>query len=179
MRFIQKTFTPAAMAFLLVAPCGAFHGGAFPANAQAQRVKASRELAVTVVISPDDEWLQKWDTAQAPHITRLHEMAVEQKLTVGILLSGLRAVKGQIHYRVAVQVLDPKGKAVLDRPDFSAASAKAPAASAFLLVDPTFDFTADNSDPKGVYRFCAVVTDLNQPKNARFTATGEWKVLLK
>lgn len=171
---IQQTFTFAAIACLLVAP-----RAAFCPIAHAQTVKASRELAAMVVVSPDDEWVQKWNTPQAPRITRLHEVEVDQKVTVGILLSGLRAVKGQIRYRVAAQILDPKGKAIFDRPDFSAASGKAPSGNAFVLVNPTFDFTADNSDPKGVYRFRAVVTDLNRPKNARPSAIGEWKIQLK
>lgn len=174
MQWIQKTFTLTAMACLVAAP-----RAAFCPDAQAQGIKASRELAAMVIVSPDDEWVQKWNTPQAPRIQRLREVKVDQKVTVAVLLSGLRAVKGQIRYRVAAQILDPTGKAIFDRPDFSSGSSKAPAGNAFVLVNPTFDFAAENSDPRGVYRFRAVVTDLNRPKNTKFKATGESKVELK
>ncbi len=177
MQFNQRTFALAAATAFLFAPPHATLW--LQAQAQSKPVKASRELAATVIVSPDDAWVQAWNTPQAPHITRLHEVEVDQKVTVGVLLSGLRAVRGQIRYRVATQILDPKGKAIFDRPDFSTGNGLAPAGSVFLLVNPTFDFTADNGDPKGAYRFRAIVTDLNRPKNAHPRAMGEWKVLLK
>lgn len=149
-----------------------------PAQAQ-KRVAAPRALAVTVIVSPDDAFVQNWNSPQAPQITRLRSVVVDQKVTVAVLLSGLRAVKGQIRYRVAAQILDPNGKVIFDAPNFAAATQKAPAANAFLLVNPSFDFSAEDSDPRGIYRFRAVVTDLNAAKNSLKTAAGEWKVELK
>ncbi len=145
-----------------------------PAQSQ-KRLDAPRALAATVIVSPDDAWVRNWNTRAAPQITRLRAVVVDQKVTVGFLLSGLRAQKGQIRYRVAAQILDPNGKLIFDAPNFAAATQKAPASNAFLLVNPTFDFSAEDSDPRGVYRFRAVVTDLNSQK----TATGEWKIELK
>lgn len=149
-----------------------------PAQAQ-ERLDAPRVLAATVIVSPDDAWVQNWNTKAAPQITRLRTVVVDQKVTVGFLLSGLRVVKGQIRYRVAAQILDPSGKAIFDVPNFATATQKAPAANTFLLVNPSFDFSAEDSDPRGVYRFRAVVTDLNAAKTSLKTATGEWKVELK
>ena len=175
MQRIQTTFTFTAMACLLAAP-----RAGFICCAHAQPVKASRELAATVIVSPDGDWVEKWNTPQAPRITRLRTVEVDQKVTVGILVSGLRPVKGRVRYSVAVQIIDPKGKVIFDPPDFaSRASGKAPSGNAFLLVNPTFDFSAEKSDPRGVYRFRAVVTDLNRAKNTKFKASGEWKVELK
>jgi len=151
-----------------------------PPVARSQSVlKAARDLTVTVIVSPDDNWVKQWNTPQAPHVTRVHKIQVDQKVTVGVVLSGLRAVKGHVRYRVAAQILDPKGKKIFDRPDFANCTLPAPPQNTFSLVNPTFDFSAENSDPRGVYRFRAVVTDLNRPKGSHANASGEWKVELQ
>lgn len=170
-----RTFTWAAMACLLATPCASF-----TLCAHAQPVKAPRELAATVIVSPDDEWVQKWNTPQAPRIRRVREIEVDQRVTVGVLVSGLRPVKGRVRYSVRVQILDPTGKVIFNPVDFAEpTSGKAPQGNAFLLVNPTFDFSAEKSDPRGVYRFRAVVTDLNLAKSTKSSASGEWKVELK
>lgn len=166
---VSKTaFVAAGISILAVLPCLA-----------QKRLAPPRVLAATVIVSPDDAFVREWDTPKPPQITRLRAMDVDQKVTVGVLLSGLRAVKGQIRYRVAVQVLDPGGKKVFDAPDFATGAGKAPAGNSFLLVDPTFDFSPEVSDPRGIYRFRAIVTDLSAEPKTPKTAVGEWKVELK
>ncbi len=141
---------------------------------------APLKLAATVVVSTDDEWVKQWNTPAAPQITRASHIENDQKVTVAVLVSGLRAVKGQIRYRVAMQILDPKGKAIFNRPDFALISQKAPPkAGTFLLVDPTFDFSAEASDPRGFFRFRATLTDLNAAPKTPKVVTGEAKVELK
>lgn len=133
-------------------------------------------LSILVFASADDAFVNNWVSTpyeQPQNILRIKTAKRGQWVYVGFVVSGVQPDKNQeINYEVDVAIVDPNGHKIYSKEAYAKSIGQKSERNGVILVNPTFRFEADATDPTGKYTFQATVRDLNAKKSS----SGEWAV---
>jgi hypothetical protein len=140
---------------------------------------APGDLAISVFVAESPAFIKEWLTTPSSHgptIRRLRELRFNQQAHAGFIVTGYTQQENRgVNFAVDVEVIDPKGRIILQQKDWALHKRNVPAERSFILADPLLDLVIEPTDPSGKYQMNGTVRDLVAGKSAR----GMWEIEVK
>lgn len=146
---------------------------AFDVRAQLVTANTDGKLEAAIVLSDDPNFIKEWfrESNGAPHMQRLENVHVGQKLTAAFLVSGMKLDdKRNCRATVSFKLTQPDGKVMLAQDNYAKIDIPASQGfinylSAFVMADPALDLLFEDKDAKGQYTLTIdVVDEMSQQK---------------
>lgn len=129
------------------------------------------KIGLEIVASGSPSYIKDWlsiPSSEAVTIKRIKDVYPEQLIVVAFLVSGMTADQvGNYSFSISVKIIEPDGKIIFGLRDYAKGQGRQSSRPTFIMADPALDLVLESSDPVGVYKIVAEVTDLVTMKKSR------------
>ncbi len=122
------------------------------------------KIGLEIVASGSARYIKDWISTpsdEAVTIKRIKNAYPEQLIVIAFLVTGMTADQaGNYSFSISVNITEPDGRIMFGLRGYAKGQGRQPNRPTFIMADPALDLILESSDPAGVYKIIAEVTDL-------------------